>query len=104
MAHRHRSGRSLRELREEADAVAARGLPLDEPSKSRRTASPRSEEAKSSPQNMPRLRMVWAVCDVGGRTVATYAFPEKQDAEEHAQRLTIAGKGRHFIRSVKQPM
>jgi hypothetical protein len=50
------------------------------------------------------LKVVWQVCDLGGRTVATYAYNEKEDAESHAARLKTAGKGNHFVRAEKVPM
>jgi hypothetical protein len=50
------------------------------------------------------MRVVWAVCDIGGRTVATFDYPNKADAEALAAQLKARGKGEHFLRSVKEPM
>jgi hypothetical protein len=50
------------------------------------------------------MRMVWAVCDMGGRTVATFDYAEKATAEAHIAELKARGKGPHFLRSVKEPM
>jgi hypothetical protein len=50
------------------------------------------------------MRVVWAVCDIGGRTVATFDYPCKADAEAHAAELKAKGKGAHFVRSLKEPM
>jgi hypothetical protein len=50
------------------------------------------------------MRVVWAVCDVGGRTVATFDYTEKVQAEALSQKLKAAGKGAHFVRSLKEPM
>ena len=50
------------------------------------------------------MRVVWAVCDIGGRTVATFDYPRKADAEALAAALKAKGKGSHFVRSVKEPM
>jgi hypothetical protein len=47
---------------------------------------------------------VWAVCDIGGRTVAKFEYPRKSEAEAHAAQLQNQGKGKHFVRSVKEPM
>ena len=52
----------------------------------------------------PRMRMVWAVCDMGGRTVATFEYAQKAEAEAHIIALKARGKGPHFLRSVKEPM
>jgi hypothetical protein len=50
------------------------------------------------------MRLVWAVCDVGGRPVATFQYPCKSDAEALVAQLKAKGKGTHFIRSVKEPI
>ena len=50
------------------------------------------------------MRVVWAVCDVGGRTVATFDYPCKADAEALVAKLKSQGKGTHFVRSVKEPI
>jgi hypothetical protein len=41
---------------------------------------------------------------MGGRTVATFEYPHKADAEALAAALKAKGKGNHFVRSVKEPM
>jgi hypothetical protein len=50
------------------------------------------------------MRVVWAVCDMGGRTVATFEYSEKADAEKLMADLKAKGKGAHFLRSMKEPM
>ena len=55
-------------------------------------------------QAVPRMRVVWAVCDVGGRTVATFDYTAKAEAEAQAAALKARGKGTHFVRSVKELM
>jgi hypothetical protein len=50
------------------------------------------------------MRMVWAVCDMGGRTLATFDYSDKAAAEAHIKDLKQQGKGSHFLRAVKEPM
>jgi hypothetical protein len=50
------------------------------------------------------MRMVWAVCDMGGRTVTTFEYGQKADAEARIAELKARGKGPHFLRAVKEPM
>ena len=50
------------------------------------------------------MRVVWAVCDIGGRTVATFDYTDKVAAEARAKELKAKGKGDHFVRSIKEPM
>jgi hypothetical protein len=50
------------------------------------------------------MRVVWAVCDVGGRTVKTFDYASKTEAEEFMALLKAKGKGTHFLRSLKEPI
>ena len=98
-----RRTRSLREMRAEVEAAEARGLiSTSKPARPRSTQG--ESEGRERPGNQPRLRMVWAVCDAGGRTIVTFDYPKKDDAEAHAQALTAKGKGRYFVRSIKEPI
>ena len=88
------------ELRAEAEAAEALGLNKAPERK------PKSEPTERRPKPAPaaRMRVVWAVCDIGGRTVATFEYTKKADAEAHATALKVKGKGAHFVRSVKEMM
>jgi hypothetical protein len=93
-----------RELRAAAEAAEALGI-NDTETGSRSPSRPKSEsEKRPKPSPTARMRVVWAVCDAGGRTVATFDYPQKADAEAHIARLKAQGKGTHFLRSVKEPM
>jgi hypothetical protein len=50
------------------------------------------------------MKMVWAVCRLGGDVVETYPYPRKAEAEEHAARLNRDGRGDHIVRPEKVPM
>lgn len=95
-----RRPRNRLELRAEAEAAEALGL--NKPPEKKPRAEP--TERRARPSTAPRMKVVWAVCDVGGRTVATFDYPNKADAEALAADLKTRGKGAHFIRSVKEPM
>jgi hypothetical protein len=88
------------ELRAAAEAAEALGLNTPQERK------PRSEptERRPKPAASTRMKVVWAVCDIGGRTVATFEYPNKADAEALAAQLKAKGKGEHFIRSLKEAM
>ncbi len=91
------------ELRAEVEAAEARGLPIDPPS--RRTPKTPSQPAlRPKPAAGPRMRIVWAVCDVGGRTVKTFEYTSKAEAEAFMAQLKAKGKGTHFLRSLKEPI
>jgi hypothetical protein len=88
------------ELRAAAEAAEALGLNTPEEKKPR--SAPTERRARPAPTT--RMRVVWAVCDIGGRTVASFDYPQKADALAHAAQLEAKGKGKHFVRSVKEPM
>ncbi len=93
------------ELRAAAEAAEALGLNSSADSRGGRPARDRSDPPlRSKPVASPRMRLVWAVCDMGGRTVATFEYARKAEAEAHITDLKARGKGSHFLRSVKEPM
>lgn len=94
------------ELRAAAEAAEALGLNQPAESRSRRsTRDPNAPPAlRDKPASGPKMRMVWAVCDMGGRTVATFGYSQKADAERQIADLKARGKGSHFLRAVKEPM
>jgi hypothetical protein len=88
-------------MRAEAEAAEALGLNKEPERRPRReTAEPRRE----APKAQPRLKVVWAVCDMGGRTVATFDYGQKAEAEAFLAKLKAKGKDPHFLRSEKVPM
>lgn len=94
--------RTLNRFELRAAAEAAEALGLNTPPERKPRAEP--AERRPRPEARARLKVVWAVCDVGGRTVATFAYPEKAAAEELAAQLKKKGKGVHFVRPVKEPI
>src|SRR5271165_5712734 len=93
------------ELRAAAEAAEALGLNTPAESRTKRAAREHSEPPlRSNPVAGPRMRMVWAVCDMGGRTVATFEYSQKAEAEAHITALKARGQGSHFLRSLKEPM
>lgn len=94
--------RPLNRMELRAAAEAAEALGLNTPPEKK----PRGEPTERRPKPAPsaRMRVVWAVCDLGGRTVATFDYPDKAQAEAHAALLKAKGKGAHFLRSIKEPM
>jgi hypothetical protein len=95
-----------RELRAEAEAAEARGITDQAQAAARPSPRARTESNERRPRPAPtaRTRVVWAVCDAGGRTVATFDYPQKADAEALVAKLKAQGKGMHFVRSVKEPI
>ena len=97
--------RTLNRMELRAAAEAAEALGIKDESTTKSPSRSRSEsEKRPKPSPTARMRVVWAVCDAGGRTVATFDYPQKADAEALVAKLKAQGKGTHFLRSVKEPM
>ena len=80
---------------EEAPPPPKKKKPAKEPKK----AKPRSRAAK-----VTRMKLVWGVFNNSNVRVATYEYRQKQEAEEHATRLTGEKKSTHFVQPVKEPI
>jgi len=85
-----------------AAVEAAEALGLNTPSEKKPRSAP--TERRPKPATTTRMRVVWAVCDIGGRTVKTFEYPLKAEAEALAAELKARGKGNHFVRSLKEVM
>ena len=84
------------------EAEAAEALGRNTPTERKPRAEPTDRRPKPTPT--ARMRVVWAVCDIGGRTVATFPYPDRAGADALAAALKAKGKGNHFVRSLKEPM
>ena len=91
---------NIRDLR--AQVEAAERLGINTPTERK----PRSEPSEKRPRPEPhqKMKLVWAVRDIGGRTVETFDYPDKAQAEALAAALKAKGKGNHFVASEKVPM
>jgi len=94
--------RPLNRLELRAAAEAAEAMGLNTPPEKKPRAEP--AERRPRPAAAARMKVVWAVCDIGGRTVCTFDYPNKAEAEALARQLKARGKGEHFVRPVKEPM
>ncbi len=95
-----RRTRTIREMREMVEAAEARGLMTPGPKKSER----KDETRPTRSSGPPRLKVVWSVCDIGGRMLQQFDYSQKSEAEALVARLIEKGKGHHFVRSEKVPM
>ncbi len=94
--------RPLNRMELRAAAEAAEALGLNTPPERKARSEP--AERRPKPAAAARMKVVWAVCDLGGRTVATFEYANKSDAEALASSLKAKGKGEHFLRTLKEPM
>jgi hypothetical protein len=91
---------NIRDLR--AQVEAAERLGLNTPPERKPRAE--STERRPKPEAHQKMRVVWAVRDIGGRTVKTFDYSDKAEAEAFAADLKARDKGNHFVASEKVPM
>ena len=91
---------NIRELR--AQAEAAERLGLNTPSERKPRSAP--AERRPVPEPQRRMKLVWVVCDLGGRKVQTFDYADKALAEAFAAERKAKTRDNHFLRSEKVAM
>lgn len=88
---------------EEAPAAEEAGEEAAEeeeaPKKRKKPAKPRT---RSRSAKATRMRVVWGVFNNSHVCVATYEYPKKKEADEHAAKLTSDKRSTHFVQPVKE--
>ncbi len=78
------------------------------PPKKKKAAKPAKEpkkpKSRSRAAKVSRMKMVWGVFNNSNVRVAAYEFRQRNEAEEHAARLTTDKKSTHFVQPVKEPI
>lgn len=59
---------------------------------------------RSRAAKVVRMKVVWAVFNNSNQRVATYDYPKRKEADEHANRLQTEKKSTFFVQPVKEPM
>ncbi len=79
---------------------------VDATKKAKKKAAKKKTTKKKTAKTATRVRMkiVWAVCDPGGKILKTFPYPLKPAAETEAKRLTDKKKTQHKVRPEKVPM
>lgn len=76
-------------------------------------APPKKKKAKPKAKAKPkrtrvakvtRMRVVWGVFNNSNQKVASYDYPQRDEADAHAKRLTEDKKSTHFVQPVKEPI
>lgn len=61
------------------------------------------KKTRSRAAKVVRQRVVWGVFNNSHQCVATYEYPRKTEAVQHAARLMQDKKSTHFVQPVKEP-
>ncbi|WP_169979922.1 hypothetical protein [Tautonia rosea] len=74
--------------------------------KPKKKKAPAKSKAKTTKAVKPaaRMRIVWNVVSDAFKTVATFDFAQKAEAEVKAEELNAKGKGTYFVQKAKEPM
>jgi hypothetical protein len=75
--------------------------PKPKKKKVEKAAKPRSRARASK---MVRMRVVWGVFSNSNQCVATYEYPRRKEADEHAARLANEKRSTFFVQPVKEPI
>lgn len=86
---------------DDEEAVAA--PPKKKKKKAVAAAKPKPK-TRSRAAKVTRMRVVWGVFNNSNSCVATYEYPKKEQAIEHAAKLTADKRSTHFIQPVKEPI
>ena len=93
MSNRERIARAAEEARLAEEEKLAK--------KQAKKTSSRTSKARSKDV---RMKIVWEVCNSGGKPVKTFAYPDKAAAEAEVQELSSSTGYRHTLRATKVPM
>ena len=93
---------------EEASEEEQPGDEEEAPPKKKKKPAKEKEPKKAKPRSraakVTRMKLVWKVFNNSNQPVATYEFRQRQEADEHAARLTADKKSTHFVQPVKEPI
>jgi hypothetical protein len=74
------------------------------PPKKRQPARQSKTRPRSRAAKVPRMKVVWGVFNNANQRIATFDYPKRQEAEEHAARMKAEKNATFFIQPVKEPL
>lgn len=72
--------------------------------KKKKEPKPPKPKSRSRTAKVTRMKLVWGVFNNSNVRVAAFEYPKRQEAEEHAAKLTAEKKSTHFVQPVKEPL
>jgi len=67
-----------------------------------KAVKPKAKSRARTPK-IVRMKVVWGVFNNSNQRVATYQYPQKKQAEDHAAKLMTDKRSTHFVQPVKEP-
>lgn len=96
--------KTVKDLRAEADAVAAKEAAEEASGTTKKKAAKKKAKRKSTKKAAAevRLKAFWGVFNQSLKRVALYEYSQKKEADKKAEDLTAKGKSPHFVQPVKE--
>ena len=91
-----------RQAEDEEEREDEEEAPKKKKKKEPKEKEPKKPKARSRTAKVVRMQVVWGVFNNSNVRVATYEYRQKQEADEHAARLTTDKKSTHFVQPVKE--
>jgi hypothetical protein len=87
---------------DEAEEEAEEEAPVKPKKKPKKAAEPKPKRVRTP--KVVRMKVVWGVFSNSNQRVASYDYPKKKEAEEHAAKLMADKKQTFFVQPVKEPI
>jgi hypothetical protein len=93
----------------EAGDAEGDGEDEEAPKKKKKKKEPKPKVVKAKAKSrartpkIVRMKVVWGVFNNSNQRVATYDYPQKKQADEHAAKLIADKRSTHFVQPVKEP-
>lgn len=88
------------ELRKQAEALEARGEPVDAPKKTKKAAGTKTKRVKEKIQ--ARKRLIWVVYNGSMKEEGRFPYDQRAAAEEKIELLRQKSKKMYFIQPLKE--
>jgi hypothetical protein len=89
---------------DEAEEEEGEGEEEEAPAPKKKKAAAKTTKPRTRAPKHVRLKMVWKVFNNSHQPVATFEYPRRKEAEEHAAKLATDKKSTFFVQPVKEPM
>jgi hypothetical protein len=77
--------------------------PKKKPKKKKEPKPKAKPKSRARTPKIVRMKVVWGVFNNSNQRVATYQYPQKKQADDHAAKLMADKRSTHFVQPVKEP-
>ncbi len=84
-------------------ALEAAAAEEEKKKKKKAAASTTTSRKKATAKVVGRTKVVWEVCNAASKTVATFPYPQEQEARTEADRLQEKSGSTHYVARKQVP-